>query len=36
MHVLGVVSSLHVVTQRPPPQISPAAQSVAAKHVTQR
>lgn len=34
--VLGVVSSRHVVTQRPAPQVSPAAQSVADRQVTQR
>ena len=34
--VLGVVPSLQVVTQRPAPQVSPAAQSVAARHTTHR
>ncbi len=35
-HVLGVVSSLHVITQRPAAQVSPVAQSVAARQATQR
>jgi hypothetical protein len=34
--VLGVVSSRQVVTQWPAPQVSPVAQSVAARHTTQR